>query len=231
MAPSATGPSVITSNGASVPLNAQRTLASTPRPGYQGYHHVTWYVGNAKQAASYYVARMGFRVVARCGLETGSRYVASHVVSNGGVTFVLTSPVRTVQDDDEVISIEDRKLLQDVHAHLTRHGDGVKDIAFEVDDVNAVYREAVARGAESVQKPAVIKEGLNGEIVKATIKTFGDTTHTFIDRSRYTGTFLPGYRSVEEDDCLQKFLPSIPLEAIDHCVGNQDWNRMESVCE
>ena len=174
---------------------------------------------------------MGFKVVARCGLETGSRCIASHVVSNGGVTFVLTSPLRPLADDDENIPTADKKLLQEIHAHLTRHGDGVKDVAFEVDDVNAVYRAAIARGAGSVREPSLIRDELDGEILTATIKTFGDTTHTFIDRSRYAGTFLPGYRPVVEDDYLQKYLPSVPLEAIDHCVGNQDWNQMDAVCE
>lgn len=230
MAPSATGPTVITSNGFTFPLNASKD-ASSSGPGYKGYHHITWYVGNAKQAASYYVTRMGFKVIARRGLETGSRFIASHVVSNGGVTFVLTSPIRASNFHGENMSSDDQQILEEIHTHLSKHGDAVKDVAFEVDNVRAVYLEAVSKGAGSVAEPAVMKDGKNGEVLTATIKTYGDTTHTLIDRSKYNGAFLPGYRTVIERDALSNYFPSIELEAIDHCVGNQDWNQMESVCE
>ena len=191
---------------------------------------MTWYVGNAKQAASYYITRMGFKTVARRGLETGSRYIASHVISNGGAVFVLTSPISARDDGKVSIPAAEKQLLDEIHAHLTKHGDGVKDVAFEVDDVHAVYHQAIANGAQSVQEPTILKDASEGEVLTATIKTYGDTTHTLVDRSKYHGTFLPGYCPVSEIDSLEKYLPSISLEAIDHCVGNQDWNQMESTC-
>lgn len=92
---------------------------------YRGYAYVHWYVGNAKQAASFYVTRMGFRRVAYKGLETGSRAVASHVVSNGKVTFILTSPLRHAEYRGP-LSDEDRDLLHEIHEHLEQHGDAVK---------------------------------------------------------------------------------------------------------
>lgn len=230
MAPSATSPTVITSNGFTFPLNGS-TDTSSSGPGYKGYQHITWYVGNAKQAASYYVTRMGFKVIARRGLETGSRFIASHVISNGGVIFVLTSPIRASDYHGENMSGEDERALAEIHAHLSKHGDAVKDVAFEVDDVRAVYGEAVSKGAGSVTGPTIIKDKMDGEILTATIKTYGDTTHTLVDRSQYNGIFLPGYRAVFERDPLNDYFPSIELEAIDHCVGNQDWDQMESVCE
>jgi len=92
---------------------------------YRGYHHVHWYVGNAKQAASFYVSRMGFERVAYQGLETGSRVTASHVVRNGDVTFVLTSPLRCLEQSTR-FSQEDERLLKEIHAHQERHGDAVK---------------------------------------------------------------------------------------------------------
>jgi 4-hydroxyphenylpyruvate dioxygenase len=92
---------------------------------YRGYHHVHWYVGNAKQAASFYVSRMGFERVAYRGLETGSRGVASHVVRNGKVTFVLTSPLRNLEKTAR-FSEEDKMLLREVHDHQEAHGDAVK---------------------------------------------------------------------------------------------------------
>lgn len=94
---------------------------------YEGYHHVHWWVGNAKQAAAFYVSRMGFTRVAYRGLETGSRLVASHVVRNGAVIFVLSSPLRGLDSvNDERFSDEDRRMLREMHNHITKHGDGVK---------------------------------------------------------------------------------------------------------
>ncbi|ORY17917.1 4-hydroxyphenylpyruvate dioxygenase [Clohesyomyces aquaticus] len=196
---------------------------------YRGYHHVHWYVGNAKQAASYYVTRMGFERIAYRGLETKSRAFASHVVRNGGVTFVLTSPLRCVEQSNK-FSEEEGRLLREMHAHLERHGDGVKDVAFEVDNLDSIYTAAVSAGAESVAQPHTLSDS-NGTVRLATIKTYGDTTHTLIEKGSYSGPFLPGYRAETACDPLSKFLPQITLEAIDHCVGNQDWDEMENVCD
>lgn len=92
---------------------------------YRGYHHVHWYVGNAKQAASFYVSRMGFERVAYRGLETGCRTTASHVVRNGNVTFILTSPLRCLEQSTR-FSEEEEFLLREIHEHQQRHGDAVK---------------------------------------------------------------------------------------------------------
>ena len=92
---------------------------------YKAYDHVHWYVGNAKQAASFYVSRMGFERVAYRGLETGSRTIASHVVRNGKVTFVLTSPLRGFAQSARY-SAEEEAQLKEIHAHLEQHGDAVK---------------------------------------------------------------------------------------------------------
>ncbi|KAF2129079.1 4-hydroxyphenylpyruvate dioxygenase [Dothidotthia symphoricarpi CBS 119687] len=197
---------------------------------YRGYHHVHWYVGNAKQAASFYVSRMGFERVAYRGLETGSRVTASHVVRNGNVTFILTSPLRCLEQGKR-FSREDEKLLEEIHAHQEKHGDAVKDVAFEVDNVDAIYSAAVEAGAHCISAPRDVSDA-NGTVRLATIRTYGDTTHTLIQKNTYSGTFLPGYRP-EPTVCdpLSKFLPQIQLSAIDHCVGNQDWDEMENACD
>lgn len=65
----------------------------------------------------------------------------------------------------------------------------------------------------------------------ATISTFGDTTHTFIQRSDYKGIFLPNYEAIIEKDPLESLLPSTKLNFIDHCVGNQPDLEMISACE
>lgn len=218
MAPSAT----IVVNGA-----VERSASNLD---FIGYDHVTWYVGNAKQAAMHYCTRLGFKYVAYRGLENGSRSIASWVVSNGQATFVLTSPIRGPGYQADDISEAEKKKLQEIHEHLSTHGDAVKDVAFEVDDARALYYNAIAKGAVGVQEPYAVKDKKNGEFVTSVIKTYGDTTHTFVERSRYRGSFMPGYRALTVQDPLVDNLPQISFEAIDHCVGNQDWDGMEPVC-
>ncbi|ATY65471.1 4-hydroxyphenylpyruvate dioxygenase [Cordyceps militaris CM01] len=207
--------------------------AAAPVGNFAGYDHVTWWVGNAKQAASYYTTLFGFHVEAYRGLETGSRYFASYVVSNNAVRFVFTSPLRSAAHlpADEPISGEERRLLAEVYAHLERHGDAVKDVAFEVDNVAAVYDNAVRGGAEAVQPPRTVKGGEDdsGSVTTAVIRTYGDTTHTLISRAGYTGVFMPGFRAGKPATSSVR-LPEVPLARIDHCVGNQDWNEMNAAC-
>lgn len=171
---------------------------------------------------------MGFRPVAYRGLETGSRTIASHVVENGSVRFVLTSPLKSSNSD--TISPDDAAELETIHRHLSEHGDAVKDVAFEVDNVQKVYSRAIQNGAVSISEPNVLSDE-NGEVVIASLKTYGDTIHTLVDRSRYSGTFMPGYRAITESDPISTFLPKITLEAIDHCVGNQNWGEMDAACD
>jgi len=232
MPPSAVSPPaspvVIASNGTTYNLNG--TVRSDSAPQYRGYDHITWYVGNAKQAASFYMTRMGFRPLAQKGLETGSRLIAAHAISNGKSTFVFVSPLRPSVSESEDVPEEDQKLLADIHAHLKQHGDAVKDVAFEVDDVDAVYHQAVSKGAGSVQEPRTLKDN-DGQVRTAVITTYGDTTHTLVGRARYNGVFLPGFRASDAKDPLLSSLPPVSIEAIDHCVGNQGWDQMEKVCE
>ncbi|KAK4945166.1 hypothetical protein LTR10_015592 [Elasticomyces elasticus] len=196
---------------------------------YNGYDNVHWYVGNAKQAAAYYVTRMGFKRVAYRGLETGSRYVASHVVRNGDITFIFTSALHAPNTNVSA-SKEDKDLLEDIHTHLARHGDAVRDVAFEVNDVDAVYSAAIENGARDVYPPKELSDE-SGKVKIARIQTYGDTTHTLIQRKGYEGAFLPGFRAVNEQDPISKYLPEVKLSVLDHCVGNQDWNEMEAACE
>jgi 4-hydroxyphenylpyruvate dioxygenase len=194
---------------------------------FRGYDHVHWYVGNAKQAVTYYVSRMGFKLVAYRALDTGSRVTASYAVRNGGVTFVLTSPLKSPSQIDDPQS---KALLKEISYHLDTHGDAVKDVAFEVDNVDDVYYHAIENGGAGITPPHT-EEDEFGTVRSATIKTYGDTTHTLIERKNYSGPFLPGYKAPKEKtDRLNTYLPPVGLEAVDHCVGNQDWEDMESVC-
>lgn len=217
----------------SPPTTSQTTIAPSSTQvdstlDYRGYDHVHWYVGNAKQAATYYIARMGFHKVAFRDLSTGSRAIASYTVRNGDVTFVLTSPLRSASQAEDP---KDKKLLAEITAHLEKHGDAVKDVAFEVDDVDEVYNQAVKNGGKSVSLPETVTDE-SGSVRVATIQTYGETTHTLISRKEYNGVFLPGFKAAPDaEDPLNSYLPKITLEAMDHCVGNQDWDEMDNICE
>ncbi|KXX77665.1 4-hydroxyphenylpyruvate dioxygenase [Madurella mycetomatis] len=232
MSPSAISDSVTHSNGYAS-SGASDYAVQSPTPNFNGYDHVTWWVGNAKQAAGYYNTFFGFKTIAYRGLETGSRYFASYVVVNRDVRFVFTSPIRSEKHlpADESISPEDRHLLREIHEHLEKHGDAVKDVAFEVDNVDGVYDKAVAEGAESVQPPMTMGDKESGYVRTAVIRTYGDTTHTLVARQNFRGAFLPGFRAVASPrPAALATLPDVPLARIDHCVGNQDWNEMVSAC-
>ena len=170
-----------------------------------GIDHVEFYVGNALQATSYWVRALGFKEVAYAGLETGVRDRASHVLEQGRIRIVLTGAL--VPDHE-------------IGAHVAKHGDGVKVIALGVPDVDHAYREATARGARGVREPWD-EQDEHGTIRFASIATYGETLHTFVDRSEYKGPFLPGFatRDVSAGDT--------GLLAIDHIVGNVELGHME----
>lgn len=95
------------------------------------------------------------------------------------------------------------------------------DVAFEVDDLDSIYASIVKRGAQVVTPPQTLSDEY-GTVKTATIRTYGETTHTLVEKSQYKGPFLPGYRVVNAEDPLSKLLPQVHLENIDHCVGNMD---------
>lgn len=161
---------------------------------------------------------MGFEPFAYRGLETGSRDVCTHVVRQDQVVFAFSSPLNPPSGTGKVLG-------QNMHEHLAEHGDGVKDIAFAVEDCRKIHAAAVARGAESVADPEEHTDE-HGTVIMATVKTYGDTVHTFVQRGDYSGPFLPGYKAVTTKDALSASLPPIGLERIDHCVGNMPADGM-----
>lgn len=211
---------------------------------YRSYDHIHFLVGNAKQASAFYISHMGFHPLAYRGLETGSRTVASHAISNGDVVFLLTSPLKS--PNAKGLSDKEREELREMTNHLLEHGDAVWDVAFEVDDVRAVYYRAIANGAKDVRAPWVEEGGAkDGKVMMARIRTYGDTVHTLIERRNWQGEFfLPGFAKprgfgVQTEGMSMVLgkekgiwgLPKIYLEAVDHCVGNQDWGEMDEVCD
>jgi len=179
------------------------------------FDHIEWWVGNAKQAASFYCTRFGFEPMAYKGLETGNRDVASHVVKQKDTIFVFKS---AYEPDSEINKTMGR--------HLVSHGDGVKDVAFTVEDLDGIMLKCKEQGVKVV-RDAWEESDEGGTVRFAMVQTYGDTTHTFVERKGYKGLFLPGFKAPLFADALLPLLPSIGLYFIDHVVGNQPNLQME----
>ena len=177
----------------------------------RGIDHVRFFVGNARQSAYFYRNAFGFDVIAYAGLETKMRQEAGYVLRQGHITFVLISPLSADHLENQ---------------RLVKHGDGVMDIALEVEDVKAAYDEAVRRGATGVVGPAA-REDQFGVVETATIRTYGDTTHSFINRDNYRGVFAPGFKPIDPERYSPRTFHSVGLKAIDHIVANVEEGKME----
>src|ERR671915_746256 len=182
--------------------------ADDERMPIHGIDHVELYVGNAAQAAFYFVHAFGFTETAYAGLETGRRDRVSHVLEQGRIRLVLTG---TLMGSD------------DIAAHHALHGDGVHKIALSVPDAAVAYHHAVDHGARGLMTPHWIEDE-HGRVQLSSIATYGDTHHLFVQREDYKGAFLPGYERRAEaprnpDDMM--------LMAIDHIVGNVELGHME----
>jgi len=198
--------------------------------GLKKIHHVEFYVGNAKQAEFYYRKAFGFSRHAYSGLETGNRETTSYLMRQGNVNFVLTAPMGPEHPAAE---------------HIKQHGDGVKDIAFYVEDADHAFAESVRRGATPVIEPHDWNDE-HGSVRKAAIATYGDTIHSFIsynsvrsphvskgsgdngeapDKYTYVGPFLPGFVEQEVEG------EGVGLMLVDHIVGNVELGKMNQWCD
>jgi len=171
-----------------------------------GFDHVEFYVGNALQACYFFQKGLGFDLVGYRGLETGDRDKVSYVMKQDHTHIVLTGAVNS---------------RSEVAEHVHEHGDGVKTIAFRVKDARQAYETAISRGAKSAAEPQVHQDDC-GEFVAASIKTYGDTVHTFVQRQDYRGVFAPGFKSIEN-----RTEKPVGLVSVDHVVGNVALGRMD----
>ena len=176
-----------------------------------GWDAVVFVVGNATQTAHYYQSAFGMELVAYSGPETGNRDHKSYVLRSGSARFVVSGGVSP-----------DSTLLD----HHRAHGDGVLDIALEVPDVDRCIRQARAQGATILAEPHEVSDEF-GTIRTAAIAAYGNTRHTLIDRSRYTGIYLPGYEPRSSAFVKRPDAPKRMFQALDHVVGNVELGRMD----
>jgi 4-hydroxyphenylpyruvate dioxygenase len=170
--------------------------------------HVHFVVGNAKQAAHYYSTAFGMTVTAYRGPETGSRDTASYVLESGAARFVLTGAVHAGTE---------------AGTHVLAHGDGVVDIALRVPDAAHAYELAVARGAQGTMEPTSFEDE-HGKVIVAQIQTYGETKHSLVQRSDYSGVFLPSFVARAP---MVKPVDKRWFQAIDHIVGNVELGHMD----
>lgn len=173
----------------------------------QGTDYVELYVGNAKQAANYYVHAFGFEPLAYAGPETGVKDRASYVVRQNKLTFMLTTPLRAGNEMAD---------------HIYKHGDAVKVLALRVEDARSAWEETTRRGGISYMEPHEMKDN-DGVVVMSGIRTYGDVVHLFIERKDYHGVFMPGFRAWNNPYLKTE---TTGLLFVDHCVGNVGWNQM-----
>ena len=211
--------------------------------GLKKIHHVEFYVGNAKQAEFFYRKAFGFSRAAYSGLETGNRETTSYVMRQNRVTFVLTTPLTPEHPAAE---------------HIKQHGDGVRDIAFQVDDADVAFSEAVKRGANAAIEPYDWKDD-NGTVRRAAIKTYGDTIHSFIsyiDPKRAAGAngnkpsaqaggpdrsataaapaeMTYAYSGAFLPGFVEQLVPGeeVGIMLVDHIVGNVELGKMNVWCD
>ena len=186
----------------------QPQTAAPPR--IRGIDHLELWVGNARAFAGFLAAAFGFDIVAHAGPETGERDRQRWMLQQGEVRLLVTG---ALGPDSPVAE------------HVRRHGDGVKDIAFLVDDVDAAHAAALARGASEVRAPADdVDPAGHGTIRHSAIATYGETVHTFLDRSRYDGPFAPRF---EPSPLRRPVGPEVGIRKIDHIVGNVEEGELE----
>jgi 4-hydroxyphenylpyruvate dioxygenase len=180
-------------------------LSNVDRMPVHGIDHLELYVGNAAQAAFYLTRAFGFAETAYMGLETGRRDRVSHVLEQGRIRLVVTG---SLSGEDEIGD------------HQRRHGDGVQKIALSVPDAAAAYSQAVAHGAKGVDTPRWIEDE-HGRVQLASVATYGDTLHLFVERGAYHGPFMPGFESRDAASAQPLFA------GIDHVVGNVELGHMQ----
>ena len=204
---------------ASTPSSMTETGASTDPLHLIDVDHVRFFVGNAKQAATFYAHTFGFQVEQNSDLTTGSRDAASYLLTQGNIRLLLTTGLSADHP---------------AQGEVAKYGDGVKDIAFTVFDATAAYEQAVRNGGVSAYQPVEMTDE-RGTVVTAGIQTYGRAVHSFVSRSgdyalpkvKSGGVFMPNFALVDQF-ALNDYNRQKPcgLKFVDHAVGNVEQGKM-----
>ncbi len=186
-----------------------QATTTTPAARLTGWDSIEFWVGNARAMAGFLTGSFGFRVTAYAGPETGVADKASYLLEQGAIRLVVTSGLTPESE---------------IWNHVRAHGDGAHDLAFVVDDATATYEAAIGRGARPVDEPYELVDD-HGVLRLSSVATYGETKHTFVDRSDYHGYYCPGY--TRDGLPPEPVGPAVGLADIDHVVGNVEEGRLD----
>jgi 4-hydroxyphenylpyruvate dioxygenase len=177
-----------------------------------GWDSLVWIVGNATQTAHFLQSAFGMQLIAYSGPETGNRDHRAYVLTSGAARFVVQGAY------DPASPLAD---------HHRKHGDGIVDIALAVPDVDRCVAHARAQGATVLEEPHDVADE-HGTVRLASIAAYGDTRHSLVDRSSYTGVHLPGYEPRTSSYVRRDGTPKRLFQAVDHVVGNVQLGQMDA---
>lgn len=169
------------------------------------------YCESAKQLTFMLSHGFGFRPVGYKGPETGCRDSVSYVLRQGTVQLVVTSYLTPASP---------------IAHFVATHGTAVRDVAYRVPDCEAAYYAALSRGAQSAEAPAAWSDE-HGFVKRAAIRTYGETIHSFVERSSYAGLFWPGYVPFSTAFPDMVDVAEAGIQRIDHVVGNVELGKMD----
>ena len=177
-----------------------------------GWDALVWIAGNATQTAHFFQSAFGMELIGYSGPETGNQDHRGYVLKSGSARFVVLGAY------DPASPLAD---------HHRKHGDGIVDIALAVPDVDRCIAHAAAQGATVLEQPHDLTDEF-GTVRVAAIAAYGDTRHTLVDRSGYTGVHLPGYVPKTSSLVRAADAPKRLFQAVDHVVGNVELGAMDT---
>lgn len=178
--------------------------------GIRSFDYIEFFTGSAKMWAYWHAKAMGFDIVGYLGPETGHKDRCTYYLKQNDLKIQITSHLQPQ--------------TYDVVDFVTRHGDGVKLIGYEVDDVEKAFEMVQKRGGIPIQHPTKYEDEF-GWTMQASFRIYDDTEIVLINYDNYKGVLKPGFKPYEEQIELQCEDPG--LKNIDHIVGNVRPNEMD----
>lgn len=173
----------------------------TACPWLTAVDYIEFYVDNAIQAGTTYSMALGLSEGPSVHYEVCGEHLASVLLTRNDIRFILTS------------SEEDHGCVAE---HVAQHGFGVRDIAFAVDDIETVFKRALAHGARPIQEPREVQCGSAGRLAVATFSICGSLVHSLVEREPSNQWFAPN-------------LPIVDLPTISSATGLLDIDHMAIV--
>ncbi|XP_075999643.1 4-hydroxyphenylpyruvate dioxygenase-like protein [Genypterus blacodes] len=164
-------------------------------------HHISLHVANAEKITYDLVSKFKFNLFA-ARLTDRSKQLAFR---KGAAVFVVNETPkqrgREYSSDPDRVSVvkhdkvTDVKCLYDVSPRYSV--DTVCNVCFEVDDVERSFDALRHEGCDFLVPPTRVQDQ-GGLVTYSVIKSVvGNVCHTLIDRSKYEGSFLPGFDEIQ----------------------------------